>query len=243
MESSSSGNPSTDTIKRLVSDVKQIVLNPLEDQGIYYYHSESNMLKGSAMIIGPKDTPYAYGYYFFDFTFPINYPHSPPVVTYLTNDGKTRFNPNYYRSGKVCLSMLNTWRGPQWSGCNTITSILLTLCSVLNDEPFLNEPGITKYHKHYNDYMISLAFSNINISVIGVLSNTKINNIEKIKKKFNKQINETFKKNFNDIKKIVNYNKKNINNKIYTVPFYKMTTNVDYEKLLNELTKIKKELI
>ena len=32
-------------------------------------------------------------------------------LTYLTNDGNTRFHPNLYRNGKVCLSVLNTWRG------------------------------------------------------------------------------------------------------------------------------------
>lgn len=38
--------------------------NPLTEQGIHYIHDEGNMFKGTAMIIGPSDTPYADGFYF-----------------------------------------------------------------------------------------------------------------------------------------------------------------------------------
>ena len=97
-----------ETIKRLAKDVREIMKNPLEEHGIYYFHNETDMLKGQALIIGPKDTPYENGYYFFELEFPADYPHNPPTVTYCTNDGMTRFNPNLYKSGKVCISVLNT---------------------------------------------------------------------------------------------------------------------------------------
>ena len=131
-----------ETIKRLAKDVREIMKNPLEEHGIYYFHNETDMLKGQALIIGPKDTPYENGYYFFELEFPADYPHNPPAVTYCTNDGMTRFNPNLYKSGKVCISVLNTWRGEQWTGCQTISSILLVLCTILNNKPLLNEPGV-----------------------------------------------------------------------------------------------------
>ncbi len=51
--------------------------------------------------------------------FPEDYPSSAPhIVLLTTNGGKTRFNPNLYSDGKVCLSILGTWRGEsgeQWS--------------------------------------------------------------------------------------------------------------------------------
>ena len=142
---------SKETIKRLVKDVKDIMKNPLTDNGIYYTHSDSDILSGQALIIGPPNTPYEFGYYLFKFNFPSDYPHRPPVVKYCTNDGVTRFNPNLYKSGKVCVSILNTWKGPQWTGCQSITSVLLCLCgSVLNEQPLLNEPGIGINHVDYN---------------------------------------------------------------------------------------------
>ena len=69
---------SKESIKRLIKDVKQLKLEPLHDQGIYYKHDEDDMLKGHALIIGPKDTPYQNGFYFFELKFPVDYPFSPP---------------------------------------------------------------------------------------------------------------------------------------------------------------------
>lgn len=97
--------------KRLLKDVIDILKNPLEDNGIYYKHDENDMLCGYALIMGPEETLYNYGYYLFKFTFPTDYPFSPPKLTYLTNNGHTRFHPNLYITGKVCLSILNTLEG------------------------------------------------------------------------------------------------------------------------------------
>ena len=159
-----------DALRRIISDIKELMKNPLTAQGIYYEHDETDMLKGRALIIGPADTPYADGFYFFTFQFPSNYPHAPPKVEFCTGDGVTRFNPNLYRTGKVCLSILNTWKGEQWSGCQTISSVLLALCTVLNDEPLLNEPGITKTHRDYEGYNEIIRYKNIEVAILGMLA-------------------------------------------------------------------------
>ena len=83
-------------VKRLVKDVKDIIKKPLIDNGIIYSHSEDNLLKGYAVVFGPPDTIYEHGAYLFEFNFPETYPFSPPKLTYLTNNGKTRFNPNQH---------------------------------------------------------------------------------------------------------------------------------------------------
>ena len=57
---------SKETITRLLRDVKNIIKSPLTDNGIYYIHDDSDMLKGYAYIIGPSDTPYFGGNYFFE---------------------------------------------------------------------------------------------------------------------------------------------------------------------------------
>lgn len=154
-------------INRLAKDIKNILNDPIDD--IYYKHDEENILKGYALIIGPKDTPYEYGYYLFEFTFPENYPFLPPTVKYYTNDGVTRFNPNYYVCGKVCLSLLNTWKGDGWTSCQNIRSILVTLQATLNDKPLCNEPGINENHKYYNAYNNMICYKNIEIAIFGML--------------------------------------------------------------------------
>jgi ubiquitin-protein ligase len=162
------------TQKRLVHDITDLYRNPLTEQGIYYHHDDTNMLKGYAMIIGPPDSLYQNGFYFFELTFPYNYPQQPPIVKYMTNDGKTRFHPNLYRNGKVCLSILNTWKGDGWTSCQTIKSILLTIISILDDKPLLHEPGIRENHTDFDKYNDIILFRNIDFSFLEIASQNSI---------------------------------------------------------------------
>uniref|UniRef100_A0A6C0JC05 Ubiquitin-conjugating enzyme E2 Z n=1 Tax=viral metagenome TaxID=1070528 RepID=A0A6C0JC05_9ZZZZ len=186
-----------ETIKRLVADIKDIRKNPLTDHGIYYNHDSDDMLKGYAMIIGPEDTPYEGGYYFFKFKFPSNYPHAPPKVSFYTNGYNIRMHPNLYKNKKVCLSILNTWHGESWTGCQTISSILLTICSILTENPLLHEPGVSKSHIDVESYNQIINFMNIKIATIEVLASTSL-----IKKGF-KDLLDIARDNF-----LENYNKK-----------------------------------
>ena len=229
---------SKETIKRLVKDVKELIKAPLTSHGIYYEHNKEDMLCGQAMIIGPSDTPYEQGYYFFDFKFPHDYPHSPPVVTYYTNDGVTRFNPNLYKTGKVCLSILNTWKGDQWTGCQSISSILLALCTVLNNEPFLNEPGMTNKHLDFSRYNKVLTFKNYEIAIIKMIRSVSI------KERFSElhQIMvKHFIANYEKIMKLFEKNYTNINEIIH-VTTYNMSCYIDYSRVKNELERLYKEL-
>ena len=97
--------------KRLMRDIKAV--QELKGQGIWYHEDESTITKGTAMIRGPASTPYADALLFFSVEFPTDYPFSPPKVLFLTSDGETRFHPNLYIQGKVCLSILGTYSGPQ----------------------------------------------------------------------------------------------------------------------------------
>jgi ubiquitin-conjugating enzyme E2 Z len=160
-----------ETITRIINDVKEIKLNPLHQQNIYYHHDEDNILNGYALIIGPKDTPYENGYYFFNFFFPCDFPYSPPLVKYLTNDGITRFHPNFYRNGKCCLSILNTWKGDEWTSCLTISSVLLSLCILFTNDPLLHEPGINKNHHEINLYNEVIEYKNYSVSILNTVQN------------------------------------------------------------------------
>jgi len=167
MHSEMQGGVSKETTVRLLRDVRDMMTCTVP--GVYYRHSETNMLLGYALIVGPADSLYSGGYYFFKFKFPMDYPHSPPVVEFLTNDGETRMHPNYYKTRKVCVSILNTWRGEQWSGCQTIQSVLLTLMSLLDNKPLLNEPGITEKNPDYEAYHRIIQFKNYEFCMLRLL--------------------------------------------------------------------------
>jgi len=161
---------SKETIRRLLNDVKTIITTPLTDHGIYYSHDEDDIMKGYALIIGPSETPYFGGFYFFELQFPQDYPHSPPTVIYNTNGDNIRFNPNLYVNGKVCISLLNTWRGEQWTSCQTISTILLNLCTLLCNDPLLNEPGMTIKHPDVTKYNKVIEYKNIDIAIIRMMT-------------------------------------------------------------------------
>jgi ubiquitin-conjugating enzyme E2 Z len=227
---------SSSTVKRLITDIKNIHNNPLSKDGIYYKHDETNMLVGYALIIGPADTPYAYGNFLFKFDFPANYPHSPPVVSYHMNDGHTRFHPNLYRNSKVCISVLNTWKGEQWTSCQTISSILLVLCSILDNMPLLNEPGITKKHVDIDKYNKIIEYRTISSSIYKLISGVLPNDIYDF---FKDDIKENFIKNYeNIIEKI-----QDKENQHLVCSIYGLQVKTHYNKLRTDLIKIHKNYI
>jgi ubiquitin-conjugating enzyme E2 Z len=232
---------SKETINRLLKDVKSIIKNPLTDQGIYYIHDDEDMLKGYAMIVGPSDTPYFGGFYFFEFTYPYDYPHSPPKLKYYTNGENIRFNPNLYTCGKVCVSLLNTWKGDQWTSCQTISTVLLTLCTLLCKDPLLNEPGVQKNHPDMKNYTKIIEYSNLNIAICNILQKKQgiyqpfFENfypfiIENFHKNYDKLIEFAEKKYEDDIE----FHKKQIR-----TGFYNMQVCINYKNIISSLNEIK----
>ena len=66
------------------------------------------------------------------------------MTAITTNGGRCRFNPNIYSQGKVCLSILGTWRGErgeEWSSAQGLESILISIQSLMSANPYENEPG------------------------------------------------------------------------------------------------------
>ncbi|KAK0383329.1 hypothetical protein NLU13_9242 [Sarocladium strictum] len=133
-----------------------------------------------ALIIGPHETPYEFGFFEFAIKFPKDYPSaSPNVQCITTNGGRCRFNPNIYASGKVCLSILGTWRGErgeEWSSAQGLESILLSIQSLMSSNPYENEPGYEKIRNPgeadlQKSYCQKICHETLRISVIQRLEN------------------------------------------------------------------------
>ena len=223
-----------------MKDIKYIIKNPLTDQGIYYIHDDSDMLKGYAMIVGPNETPYFGGFYFFVINYPSDYPHNPPKVKYCTNGNGIRFNPNLYTCGKVCVSLLNTWRGDQWTSCQSISTVLLTLCTLLCKDPLLNEPGVNKEHHDMHSYNEIIEYSNINIAVCDiVLKKTGV--YEPFFDNFYPYVKENFNRNYD---KLLEFAEKkmadvNVENKVFKTGFYNMNVRIQYHDIIVKLNESK----
>ena len=223
---------SRETKHRLISDIKDLIINPLTSHGIYYIHDEENMLKASALIIGPSDTIYADGFFLFKFKIPHNYPYAPPVVTFHTQGSNIRFNPNLYRNGKVCLSILNTWKGEQWTSCQTLRSVLLTLVTLFHNKPLLNEPGLTETYRDYKSYNKIIEFHNYKTAILDMASQI---NLPAEFFSFYSFIKKHFIKNYDEInKRLEKHTQKEI--ETLNVPLYNMKDVViDYKKIKEQL--------
>jgi ubiquitin-protein ligase len=159
-------NINSDKLTRLKKEFnimkKSVSVNP--EASIFFWVEKNKLEKIRFIITGPADTPYEQGLYIFDMTLSKEFPTKPPLV-HFSNNGNVRFNPNLYNCGKVCLSLLGTWRGDKGESWNLSTStffqIIVSIQSqILIDEPFFNEPGHekligtqsgTKNSKDYND--------------------------------------------------------------------------------------------
>ena len=198
-------------VRRIVKDIKELEKSPIEK--VYYSPDEDDIFKGYALIKGCEGTPYAYGNYMFEFHFSDDYPFKPPTVKFKTYDGYTRFNPNLYRDGKVCLSILNTWSGEKWSSCQSISTILLNLQMVLNETPLLNEPGInSKTHSGMiKSYTEIIEYKNIHTSILKYLN---INELGTKFQQFHHIIVESFLKDYDHIFDFLKSKKNKISYKV-----------------------------
>ncbi len=143
--------------KRLLKDIEAV--QSLAEQGIWYSMDSTAMTKGHALLKGPDNTPYEGCLLLFSIQFPSDYPFSPPKVLFLTSDGQTRFHPNLYVDGKVCLSILGTYSGPSWTGTQSLSSVLISILALLDNNPLAHEPAFNNgnlfdaRHRDYADFV------------------------------------------------------------------------------------------
>jgi len=135
---------STSAASRLMHEERDVASQSVPV--VFAQPEESDIFHWHGMILGPAATPYCLGMFHFDLKFPKDYPNcAPRVLITTTSGGQVRFNPNLYSTGKVCLSILGTWRaehsGEQWSAVQNIMSIMLSIQSLMHDKPYHNEPS------------------------------------------------------------------------------------------------------
>lgn len=220
-------------IKRIIKDINDLEKNNLESHNIFFHTVEDDIYKLKVLIIGTKDTPYENGFYFFDINIPENYPFEPPKVKFCTSNNKTRFNPNLYVDGKVCLSLINTWSGPKWTSCNSLTSVLLSLQAIVFIKyPLHNEPGFENDNSvRSTNYNKILYYENINTGIIKM-----INHIPNSFDFFESIIIQYFFENYNNI--ITFIDKQIQEPTIVDAKIYSMKQQIDYKNLKKKITDL-----
>ena len=153
------------------------------ESSVFLRIDETRMDVMKCIITGPEGTPYANGVFVFDLFCPAEFPSVPPLVNLqTTGSGTVRFNPNLYNCGKVCLSLLGTWRGgpnEQWNeATTTLLQVFVSIQSLIFvDQPFFNEPGYealfntTKGELQSAAYNDTIRLATITWAMVDVLKN------------------------------------------------------------------------
>lgn len=172
VQSSYDPSRSLQCVSRVKRDMMAIYNDP--PPGIFVIQDEQDLTLIHALITGSFETPYEGGFFYFIVRCPPDYPIKPPKVKLMTTAaGTVRFNPNLYKCGKVCISILGTWPGPAWSPALTISSVLISIQSLLTEKPYHNEPGFERERypgdsKRYNEI---IQHETIRVAVCGMLDN------------------------------------------------------------------------
>ena len=222
------------TIKRITNiDMKRVSESNLHEHGIHIEFDENDITKAKAMVIGPKDTLYEGGYLFFSVDFPVNYPFSPPIIKYHKSNN-VRIHPNIYVNGKVCLSILGTWSGPEWTSAMDISNVFVTIQSLLDNNPLKHEPGYDTpgHNKTYDKYNNIIQYNTIKSLILNRLfSDNDLGDFNIFK--------DIIYKNFIQNKKIIEEKiNSNISKKcMISVPLYHISENINYEELYKVFKK------
>ena len=135
-------------MKRLLRERERF---PKESSEFFVNFKDDNVRSFEAYIVGPDDSLYKHKFVKLKFDIPSNYPLVPPKVTFVQHTGD-RVHPNLYTEGKVCLSILGNWPGDPWSYSMNIESVLITIRSLLDKQPYLHEPRQSD-NPMFNDYV------------------------------------------------------------------------------------------
>tara|TARA_B110000467_G_C18093375_1_gene353137 strand:- start:11 stop:469 length:459 start_codon:yes stop_codon:yes gene_type:complete len=120
------------TERRIRSELKELIENPPANCSAGPI--DDNMHQWQATIMGPDKSPYEGGVFYLNIVFPKDYPFKPPKLTFLTKI----YHCNISSGGSICLDILKE----QWSPALTISKVLLSICSLM-DDPNPDDPLVT----------------------------------------------------------------------------------------------------
>eukprot|EP01129_Flabellula_baltica_P013415 TRINITY_DN6213_c0_g1_i1.p1 TRINITY_DN6213_c0_g1~~TRINITY_DN6213_c0_g1_i1.p1 ORF type:complete len:310 (+),score=96.29 TRINITY_DN6213_c0_g1_i1:20-949(+) len=143
-------------IKLLQNTYKKLQDEPVE--GFTVVPNENDFLDWAVYIEGPKDTPYEGGIFELRMTFPDQFPMMPPTLEFVSEF----FHPNVYANGKVCISILHEpgtdafneleSASERWLPSQTVSSIIMSVISMLNDPNFSSPANIDASVLWRNDF-------------------------------------------------------------------------------------------
>ena len=132
---------------------EQIILEKNPVEGTIMIFNEEDIQNSKFIIFGTKGTPHQGSFLMFKIHYGTNYPYKEPKVVIINQ--KHRTHPNLYVSGvgggKVCVSILGTWGKNNWSAALKTRGVLVSIQSLLIDNPIKQEPGYSDIEESWKD--------------------------------------------------------------------------------------------
>lgn len=242
MEGNYSNRPNSKAIGRILHDRREIEKTQHElmdvDEIFFSWNDGRVDTDYLQLIIGPPDTPYEGGFFFFTAQLPDNYPFSPMKMKIETQGDNVRQHPNYYKDGKCCLSFLGTWEGPPWSACQNMLSIAHTMKSLYTTNPLQNEPGFETVNdfrsKLYEDMV---GYWTIKVAVCKMMRKRPRSDFDVFYNVMNSKFLKYYPIYVKNLEKYRKYDKTRLDSPVYTFEL-----DFDIESLKNELESIYKDI-
>ena len=111
------------TIKRIQKELQELQKDPPANCSAGPVNDD--MFEWQATIMGPENSPYKGGLFYLRISFPSDYPFKPPKCQFLTKI----YHPNINSHGSICLDILKE----NWSPALTVSKLLLSICSLMDD--------------------------------------------------------------------------------------------------------------
>jgi ubiquitin-conjugating enzyme E2 D/E len=126
------------SVRRLTKELQEIRKDP--PLNISAGPINDNLFEWEAVLLGPTETPYEGGVFILSLHIPLDYPMKPPNILFKTKI----YHPNINSTGSICLDILKN----NWSPSLTLSKLLLSICSLLND-PNCDDPLVPDIAKEY----------------------------------------------------------------------------------------------
>ena len=207
--------------------------------------NENDIQNSKFMIVGTRGTPFQGSFFLFRIYYKDDYPYREPVVKIINQ--RYRTHPNLYVNGKVCVSILGTWGKNNWSAALKTRGVLISIQSLLIDNPIKQEPGYCdieeswktssnerrrEHYKIMKEYNIISSYYSLKCTAFEVL----INGVDGFEE-FQDEIGDYFKNNWEDYQAQIGYFK-NLDGQYFKNSLYNLTVKINYQELKDDFDKI-----
>ncbi|KAJ8120140.1 hypothetical protein O1611_g10440 [Lasiodiplodia mahajangana] len=122
-------------LKRMMSEVPML----REEKPEYaVFFEKDNIMSFNAYITAPDDSVYRHKLLKVHINIPDDYPDVNPEVKFFSF-GEARIHPNFYLTGGICLDLLGTTKGRQWSPDFNVHALLMSIRYHLDNDPWKHE--------------------------------------------------------------------------------------------------------